>query len=129
MEIADRIGEIVKHYGLNSSSFSDRVGVQRSTLSHILSGRNKPSFDFVQKTLQHFPELNPNWLLTGKQNMLQTEGGPKLDLRFANTSKVKEEVPAPKTAPSPAKVTEQGDKQVKMVMVFYTDGTFEKFIS
>ena len=51
--------------GVKSSVFADTIGVNRSTISHILSGRNKPSIDFLEKLLYVYPELNANWLITG----------------------------------------------------------------
>ena len=51
--------------GLKSSALADSIGVNRATISHILSGRNKPSIDFFQKLLSTYPDLNSNWLITG----------------------------------------------------------------
>ena len=64
-----RIELIMQSQGLTASQFADRIGIQRSGLSHILSGRNKPSLDFVLKVLKAFPELDPVWLLQGKGPM------------------------------------------------------------
>ena len=58
---------------LNPTKFADRIGVQRSSISHILSGRNKPSFDFLLKILNSFPQLNAEWLLTGKGKMYKSD--------------------------------------------------------
>ena len=51
--------------GLKSSEFAENIGVNRATISHILSGRNKPSIDFFEKLLHVYPSLNSNWLITG----------------------------------------------------------------
>ena len=51
---------------LKSSALADNIGVNRATISHILSGRNKPSIDFFQKLLNTYPDLNSNWLITGR---------------------------------------------------------------
>ena len=51
--------------GLSPSQFADKLGVQRSGVSHLLSGRNKPSFEFINKMLVAFPKINPDWLITG----------------------------------------------------------------
>ncbi len=56
---------------MSSSKFADVIGVQRSSISHILSGRNKPSFDFLQKTLKAFPLLNADWLILAKGDMYE----------------------------------------------------------
>ncbi len=65
----DRISLILKAKNINASQFADEIGVQRSSISHVLSGRNKPSLEFVQKILKRYPELNPDWVLFGKGPM------------------------------------------------------------
>ena len=62
----ERIEEILLKYLLSSAQFADMIGVQRSSISHILSGRNKPSFDFIEKILIKYPEINADWLITGR---------------------------------------------------------------
>ncbi|MFV5699063.1 helix-turn-helix domain-containing protein [Flavobacterium sp. ZT3R17] len=61
-----RLEIILDYYGLNASSFADKIGVQRSSLSHLLSGRNKPSLDFILKILDVFPDVDLYWILNGK---------------------------------------------------------------
>jgi len=65
MEIKDRLIKIITSEGLNSSAFADSIGVQRSSISHILSGRNKPSIDFLEKILSSYPKYNAEWLIMG----------------------------------------------------------------
>jgi transcriptional regulator with XRE-family HTH domain len=60
-----RLKNWMESEGLKSSEFADTIGVNRATISHILSGRNKPSIDFFEKLLQAYPNLNANWLITG----------------------------------------------------------------
>ncbi len=54
---------------LSPSVFADTIGVKRASVSHILSGRNNPSLDFVQKILAKYPALNPDWILSGSGNI------------------------------------------------------------
>ena len=65
----DRIIQFLKDFNLTSTKFADEIGVQRSSISHILSGRNKPSYDFIEKMLSAYPEINAQWLITGKGEM------------------------------------------------------------
>ncbi|MDA3892648.1 MAG: helix-turn-helix transcriptional regulator [Salinivirgaceae bacterium] len=65
MEIKNRLARIISSEGLTSAAFADSIGVQRSSISHIISGRNKPSLDFLQKTLISYPKYNSEWLITG----------------------------------------------------------------
>jgi len=65
-----RIELILKTQNLTPTQFADAIGIQRSSMSHILARRNNPSLDFVMKVLNRFPEINAEWLLTGKNQML-----------------------------------------------------------
>lgn len=72
-DFVKRLEIILDYYGLNASSFADKIGVQRSSMSHLLSGRNKPSLDFVMKILDVFPEVDLYWILIGKGNFPKSE--------------------------------------------------------
>lgn len=63
-----RLELLLDYYSLNASSFADKIGVQRSSLSHLLSGRNKPSLDFILKILEVFPDVDLYWIINGKGN-------------------------------------------------------------
>jgi transcriptional regulator with XRE-family HTH domain len=69
----ERLIQLFKAEGINPTRFAERIGVQRSSISHILSGRNKPSFDFIIKILDSFPAINPDWLLRGKGLMYKND--------------------------------------------------------
>lgn len=69
----NRIIQFLSENNLTSTKFADTIGVQRSSISHILSGRNKPSFDFIEKMLIAYPDLNAQWLITGKGSMLKNQ--------------------------------------------------------
>jgi len=64
-----RIAKLIKAEHLSSSKFAESIGVQRSNISHILSGRNKPSLEFIQKILAIYKNINSDWLIFGKGNM------------------------------------------------------------
>ncbi|MDX1316792.1 MAG: helix-turn-helix transcriptional regulator, partial [Xanthomarina gelatinilytica] len=64
-EFSKRLQKVMDYYNESASSFAEKIGVQRSSISHILSGRNKPSLDFVLKVLSSFPEVELYWLLNG----------------------------------------------------------------
>lgn len=61
-----RLETVMEYYGHSSSSFADKIGVQRSSLSHLLSGRNKPSLDFILKIISEFPDVDLYWMLFEK---------------------------------------------------------------
>lgn len=68
----EQLHKLMEAEGLSPARFADEIGVQRSSISHILSGRNKPSYDFLMKILERFKGINAEWLLTGKGNMIKS---------------------------------------------------------
>ena len=83
--------------GLKSSALADSIGVNRATISHILSGRNKPSIDFLEKLLNVYPNINANWLISG--------------IGYMQDNMEKKEVLV--------------SKKIGKVVVFYDDNSFE----
>ena len=65
-EFTSRLKKVIDFHQLTASMFADKIGVQRSSISHILSGRNKPSLDFILKVIAEFNEVDMYWLLNGK---------------------------------------------------------------
>jgi transcriptional regulator with XRE-family HTH domain len=61
-----RILQIMESEGLSPSKFAETIGIQRSAMSHIISGRNNPSLDVLMKILETFPYVDSDWLLFGK---------------------------------------------------------------
>jgi len=105
----NRLKQIMEYHQFSASSFADKVGVQRSSISHILSGRNKPSLDFVLKINTVFDDLDLEWLLNG------TGSYPKSQDEFSNSG-------------TTIKNTSKSKKEIQRIVTFYTDGTFEEFI-
>lgn len=70
MNLNDRISKIIEFSELSPSEFADEVDVQRSSISHITSGRNKPSLDFIIKIKNKFPQIQWDWLINGQGEML-----------------------------------------------------------
>jgi transcriptional regulator with XRE-family HTH domain len=92
----ERLIRFLEIENLTSAKFADDIGVQRSSVSHILSGRNNPSYDFIQKILQKYKSLNAEWLLLGTGNMkkpvmqgeLFENTTPELNISMVNKSTV-----------------------------------------
>ncbi|SDQ77517.1 helix-turn-helix domain-containing protein [Flagellimonas zhangzhouensis] len=126
MDIIDRVKQVIEHYGISVSAFADEIGVQRSSMSHLLNGRNKPSLDFVMKLVDSYPEVNLYWLLKGEGEFLVSETPAQTSLnapiQFPDAS-LELEKKIPETKPTPKNIPEL----VKIVW-FYSDGTFKAFI-
>jgi transcriptional regulator with XRE-family HTH domain len=68
----DRLNKFLELEHISAAKFADDIGVQRSSISHILSGRNNPSYDFIQKILNKYKKLNAEWLIMGTGNIYKT---------------------------------------------------------
>lgn len=85
----DRILEVLKAKNLSPSQFADEIGVQRSSISHLVSGRNKPSLDFIQKLIRKFPDINPDFILSGVGGMFRS--GSQTELDFGEKVEISQE--------------------------------------
>ncbi len=70
-EISQRIQALLDYYNLTAGSFAQKLGIQKSSVSHLLSGRNKPSYQFLNKLAKAFPQVNLNWFITGTGEMIE----------------------------------------------------------
>ena len=77
MDFSNRFTKVIEHSELSPAEFAEEIGVQRSSISHITSGRNKPSLDFITKIKTAFPDFEWNWLITGEGEMLISEKEPE----------------------------------------------------
>ena len=79
-----RLQQFLAAENITQAQFADLIGVARASVSHIIAGRNKPGFDFIQNMSRHFPDLNLEWLINGKGKMYK-EGRQKMitDLQTA----------------------------------------------
>ena len=83
----EKLEKILQFYGLTASGFADRVGVQRSSLSHLLSGRNKPSLDFILKIIESFPEVDLNWILLDQGTFPKSKNTPTPTVSISTENK------------------------------------------
>lgn len=140
----ERIIQFLSENNLTSTRFADVIGVQRSSISHILSGRNKPSFDFIEKMLVAYPDLNAQWLITGKGNMFTNQHSlftkdedqtiNNLTQRESNIQNLNDQ--STDIADSEKEIetmlkTKLEDKHVQTsierVMIFYSNGSFKEY--
>ncbi|MFD1061747.1 helix-turn-helix domain-containing protein [Winogradskyella litorisediminis] len=119
-EFTERLQKIIKFYDETASGFAEKIGVQRSSISHILSGRNKPSLDFVMKVLQAYPEVDLYWLMNGKGHF-PTESKKVV---HTETSKFSESHPEPKTE---FPISTSKSSEIEKIIIFYKDGSFRSY--
>ncbi|MDX1362904.1 MAG: helix-turn-helix transcriptional regulator [Arenibacter latericius] len=115
-----RIDRILKFYDLSASIFADKIGVQRSSISHLLSGRNKPSLDFVMRIAKTFPEVDLYWLLYGKGSF---PAKPKSTP--SSTHQTQSPTPTPVVTSKQSASTDA--KSIEKIIIFYTDGSFKAY--
>lgn len=170
MEFTERFTKVIEYSELTPAEFAEEIGVQRSSISHIISGRNKPSLDFITKIKTAFPKFEWDWLITGEGEMLISDKTPEptIDEKPETVEKKKTSLPdlfslindenfgltesedkieKPKLRDSNIssqvaeknilsnsqpleKSTQKQDskkKNVKRIVFFYEDGTFETF--
>ena len=111
IEFVNRLKKVMEFHQLTASNFADAIGVQRSSISHILSGRNKPSLDFVLKITNTYKDVDMYWLLNGtgsfpKENIKTITSLPDLPFTSNNAN---------------------NGKRIQRIVVFYEDGTFEEY--
>lgn len=118
---SERLNKIMIYYGLSASAFAELIQVQRSSISHILSGRNKPSLDFILKLNTAFTDINLYWLLNGTGEMLHTSTTP------TSTKKLKTETSETPIVESKNTYSKNKSKDIERIIIFYKDGTFDKY--
>jgi transcriptional regulator with XRE-family HTH domain len=136
----ERILEFLKIENKTSAQFAEEIGVQPSGISHIISGRNNPSLDFVIKMLEKYSFLSADWLLFGKGSMYKeprmADLFSSMDLNVsvkANDEKVikdknmTESVQGPENEILASALTEKEAVNVKKIVWFYENGSFEEF--
>ena len=139
----ERIRTILNREDISASKLAEKLGVQRSSISHILSERNKPSLEFVQKLIEAFPSINPIWILTGKEKYTKSNAVTNTPTKEEHTTNIKkinteepEKTPLPQkhTPPIPpienslfSEIKKGTKKKTIKVITFYNDGTFDEF--
>ena len=130
----ERILEIMKAKNLTPSQFADEIGIQRSGISHLISGRNKPSLEFIMKVLKRFPDIKAEFLLYGTS---ETENENVEEIKAENEIVPKTEAtlfdqPAfieSKQEPKPYRTVkkERLERKTEKIVVFYDDKTFREY--
>lgn len=140
----EKLEFLLKNKALTATSFARLLDVQPSSISHILSGRNKPSFDFVVKILKAFPDLNPDWLLLDSDQIFRDEAAtatttpaalPEEQPSFSASlfsAEANKQISVPESEPKNDRpnifvAPHNGAKKVERIIVLYSDRSFESY--
>ena len=129
-----RLKKVLEYYQLSASAFAEKIKVQRSSISHLLSGRNKPSLDFVLKVLQTFEEVELYWLLHGNgsfpkkvkkleyaaslfpdENIIESNNQKETVIEEHDLSMIKNDL------------SDKNNVPIEKIVIFYKDGTFKQY--
>ena len=114
MDFAHRLNKVMDYYQLSAAAFADKINVQRSSISHLLSGRNKPSLDFVLKVLEEFKDVELYWLLNGKGSFPKKEDATTTTPLLSDSAQILSQ-----NSPT---------KEIDSIIIFYNDGTFKNYV-
>ncbi|MNQ17830.1 Bacteriophage CI repressor helix-turn-helix domain protein [compost metagenome] len=144
-DFVKRLESVLDYYGLNASAFADKIGAQRSSMSHLLSGRNKPSLDFVMKILEVFPDVDLYWILIGKgtfpknnnEEVIEIQKSPSPILPNQNigndlfsTMQInteKEKIDTKEVSVLKNTNFNLEDDEIEKIVLFYKNGTFKAY--
>jgi len=128
----NRLQKLLDYYSLSASGLATKIGVQRSSISHVISGRNKPSLDFVMKLLHTYNEVTIEWLIDGKGSFPKLENSPttplnpleeissiqpqEKEVEKINSESISELIPK-----------KNSQKEIEKIILLYKDGSFESF--
>lgn len=148
-----RLEILLDYYSLSASVFADKIGVQRSSLSHLLSGRNKPSLDFILKIIEVFPDVDLYWILNGKGTFPKSEVKTETNIetptplntigitenkieevpnlfseKVVDTINVLEENFLNNFSNTQISSTQKNESEIDRIVVFYKNGTFKNYV-
>lgn len=140
----DRIRLFLERENKTSSQFAEEIGIQPSGVSHVLSGRNKPSLDFVIKMLTTYTDLNSDWLLFGRGEMYgkreerslqagqtgsetNTVGALKREMSLFDDTEMQEDDGEPEEKPHNKADKDAPGHFSERIIIFYPDATYMEY--
>ena len=122
-----RLQKILDFYGVTATLFSEKIAFNRSTISHLLSGRNKPSLEFVMKVLQTYPEVDLYWLLYGKGSFPTTVNKVNTQIKATNKQNTLPGVEAENSVFENMALKNSNTSAIERIILCYKDGTFKQY--
>ena len=143
MDLNEKIKQILVDKNISPSHFADEIGIQRSSISHIIAGRNKPSLDIVQKIIKRFPDLGINWILEDEDlpesiseikpfkadnyTMFNGQKSGIASLAESRRNNLSGQNVAHENLRFEKFTPAVEEKKVERILIFYSDGTFQEF--
>lgn len=128
LEFIKRLERIMAHHQLTAAAFSDAIGVQRSSISHLLSGRNKPSLEFVLKVIKTYPEVNLYWLLNGIGTFPQISPPQKKVAPLSNPTPTTNQSIKPNKVDIPEpRISNINHMEIEHIIICYKNGHFKSY--
>lgn len=127
MTMNTRLEQFLSAENISQAQFADSIGVARASISHIIAGRNKPGFDFMERTLKRYPALNIDWLITGRGKMYRTANDSGISgslFADGDDSSTGGEILSPQSDAQPQPF--ETEKIISKVIICYTDNTFKE---
>lgn len=138
----NRINTVIHAEGHTPSSFADAIGVSRSSMNHILNGRNNPSLEVTSKILSTFTHINSDWLIFGKEPMyrnqtnyfqpdlfhqavIKTSGDTDASEKAQENELTSPEIESKRPTVSELNVMETVSKKISKIIILYTDKTYD----
>jgi transcriptional regulator with XRE-family HTH domain len=122
----ERLEFLMENNQLNATAFAEKIGVQRSSVSHILSKRNKPSLEFMLKIYEHFEQVNLEWLILGNQN-IPLPPPPKDTNETLEMDLIQEDQKKEIVQNVQAFDGVQKNEEVSQIIQLYKDGSFRTY--
>lgn len=122
-----RLQKILDFYGVTATSFSEKIAFNRSTISHLLSGRNKPSLEFVMKVLQTYPEVDLYWLLYGKGSFPTPLKKVNTQIKATSKQNTLPGVEAENSVFENMALKNSNTSAIERIILCYKDGTFKQY--
>ena len=133
-----RLKQFLSAENITQAQLADNLNVVRASVSHILSGRNNPGYDFIKALMEKYPKLNIEWLIFGKGKMYKDSPAETL-LQFDEVP----EIPSVKHEPEPEPKEEIGQpnlfnsidntpqrivtqRKITKIIVFFDDDTYQE---
>lgn len=136
----ERFKQLLEEKNLTATRFAAIIKVNASAMSHILNGRSKPGFDVLDKIAQAFPEVNLNWLISGKGSLYNTTSITSMKSQPIQQKLFEEEIQKEQTisvtttapierVPPKEDIIPISSKKIKRIILFFEDGSFEDYES